>query len=827
MRPNGGPLPAAVAGCAVLCLLILLPIPAAGAELAVVKIVVNREPHGDFLVVLSPDGDVLLRAGDFAALGVRMPSGEGTVIDEDRYFSIRTLRGSTYLFDRKTVTLQMTVDPSLLTERHALDLGRQGGQQVYYSHDNSAYFNYGVSYRDDTASPLPTVNATGEFGLRFGDYLLLNGAQYRRTGSDADAVRLMTSMVYDRRRELQRITVGDSITPPGAFSGSLNMGGIAFSKVYSINPYFIKTPLMNFEGMVTMPSQADIYLNGVKIRTEQLAPGTFEIKDLASYGGMNNLDVIVRDPLGREQRLAYPFYSTDVLLRRGLHEYSYNLGFIREQYGTASNEYGDDAFVAFHRYGVTDTLTAGLRAEASDRFIAGGAEVTFIPRVGAMTLAGFGSENAGRSGFAMMASYVYQGPVLNARVLTKHYSADFATVTSLRAPLNLRYETGAGVGINMRREGMISLDASRAERHAGEGRTSWGISYSRNITSRAYFYATATETRDIQRERRVFAGINYTFGPGPTLSAQYSGGADSSLTTIQVVQNAPVGEGVGYRAVAEQQEHAGIHSNLFNPFVQYNGPHGIYAAEYQARRSESAGSETAYQVSVSGAAVYVDRTLGLTRPVTDSFALVKVGDVKDVMVYQNNQEIGRTDEEGKVFVPNVGSYQYNTLSFNDRDMPMDTAFTATRRVLSPPFRSGSCVFFNAAKSQPVTGVLLVDLPGGPVAAEHADVVLQGDAGRITFTTGLGGEFYLESLDATEPAGDAAPQPDCAFRGKGRETKPGVYQGSFRYRDRECAFSLTVPVSDDLIIDLGAVTACRREGEAAPAGPALPGARTPR
>jgi hypothetical protein len=84
MRPNGGPLPAAVAGCAVLCLLILLPIPAAGAELAVVKIVVNREPHGDFLVVLSPDGDVLLRAGDFAALGVRMPSGEGTVIDEDR-----------------------------------------------------------------------------------------------------------------------------------------------------------------------------------------------------------------------------------------------------------------------------------------------------------------------------------------------------------------------------------------------------------------------------------------------------------------------------------------------------------------------------------------------------------------------------------------------------------------------------------------------------------------------------------------------------------------------------------------------------------------------
>ena len=41
---------------------------------------------------------------------------------------------------------------------------------------------------------------------------------------------------------------------------------------------------------------------------------------------------MLKDPFGNEQRIYYPAYFSTQMLREGLHEYSYNIGFLREQY---------------------------------------------------------------------------------------------------------------------------------------------------------------------------------------------------------------------------------------------------------------------------------------------------------------------------------------------------------------------------------------------------------------------------------------------------------------------------------------------------------------
>ena len=77
------------------------------------------------------------------------------------------------------------------------------------------------------------------------------------------------------------------------------------------------------------------------------------------------MTVVIKDPFGREQRIVYPFYFAETLLEKGLHEYSYNVGFLRRKFGEESDRYGPIAFSAFHNYGLSDRVTLGGRGEGT------------------------------------------------------------------------------------------------------------------------------------------------------------------------------------------------------------------------------------------------------------------------------------------------------------------------------------------------------------------------------------------------------------------------------------------------------------------------------
>ena len=82
---------------------------------------------------------------------------------------------------------------------------------------------------------------------------------------------------------------------------------------------------------------------GNLIAQRQVQPGPVDITNITNgITGGQNVSVVIRDPFGREQVLQRPFFfATNVGLAEGLHEYSYNLGFLRRQYGIDSNDYGD------------------------------------------------------------------------------------------------------------------------------------------------------------------------------------------------------------------------------------------------------------------------------------------------------------------------------------------------------------------------------------------------------------------------------------------------------------------------------------------------------
>jgi outer membrane usher protein len=194
----------------------------------------------------------------------------------------------------------------------------------------------------------------------------------------------------------------------------------------------------------------------------------------------------------------------------------------------------------------------------------------------------------------------------------------------------------------------------------------------------------------------------------------------------------------------------------------------------------SINNEESYSFSAAGAMTFVGDSVNLTRPVQDSFGVVKVGDLKGVRVYLSNQEIGRTNSSGKVLIPNLGSYYENPISVNDKDIPIEYTVSEVMKYVSPPLRSGSYIEFGATKIQSFIGMLKVRINGEVKPVEFIEFRLRVDGKELLSPTGKGGEFYLENI------------------------KPGMYKGSFKYLEKTYSFDLTIPRSEEVIVDLGEI-----------------------
>lgn len=759
-----------------LCCNFFFPSHSIGAETIILSIVLNQEIKGEFFVNFRDDGDILIRIDDLKAIGFREPAGHTIEISGEIYMSLRSMKGVEFMLNEKTLSLAITASPALLPKK-TIDLMPQRQPKVYYPKDTSAFLNYSFNYLAGDSFIFRNFNLANQLGIRLGDFLFLSDSSYAKSASDEKFVRLMSNITYDRRKEMQRLVAGDFFASSGDLGSSANLGGISFSKIYRIDPYFMNYPMLDLSGFVSLPSDVEIYLDGMRIRTERLSPGEFELKNVSYYSGARIIEIIIRDPFGKEQRLRYPFYFTDMLLKKGLHEYSYNIGFMREGFGEESNRYGSPAFFAFHRYGISDSFNIGLRGEAAKRLCNLGSSVSYlIPNAGVISLSISGSIDSEKTGLAASINHTYQGKKINTRLLFKGYSEDYATVTDSE---KTKYEGGAGIGYGTRELGSVSFDFTTAKKYQGQDRQTITATYSKTLSKRFTVFTTFKNIRENGTANEFFIGMTYYPGKDATLSLRHEKRKDAETEILQIQKNPPLGEGLGLRATIERAESQSVSTYTFNPLLQYNWRYGIFTGEFRGQSGKERSTEE-YRLTASGGIAYVGNVIGFSRPINDSFGLVKVGELEGVRVYAANQEIGRTDRSGRVFIPAISSYHDNQISINDKDIPIDYSISEVMRYISPPFRSGSYIKFDVTKFQAVTGRLKIKINGDVKSAEFYEVKMMVEGKEIIFPTGKDGEFYLENI------------------------KPGRYTASLNYNGKTCSFGIIIPETDEMIIELGEV-----------------------
>jgi outer membrane usher protein FimD/PapC len=777
---------------------------AGGAEKMVVQLTLNRTKKGEFFVAIV-DGRFLARSEDLRAIGVVGAGGRTMTSGGEEYVFVNSIPGITATFDESRLALDLVADARLLPS-NTVDFWAGRSEKVTYPDDASAFVNYDIGFAGGNGATSEGFFAATEIGARYGNFLFLSDSSCSTNPARDKCVRLATSVIHDNRETLVRTIAGDFGFATNALGSTLQMGGLSYSKLYDIDPYFLRYPQQNLVGTLPTASEVDVYIDGQRVRTLRLPAGDFDLRNVTQATGYRSVDLVIRDGFGREQRVTTSFYSSERSLKQGLHEWSYNIGALRQNFGVESNDYGPLAFAGFHRYGLSDTLTVGMRAEGKSGLVSGGPSATVVlGSAGILNVAVSASEYRGKTGGAALASYAYSGQHWNVAAFARKDTSQYANLSSftLRRPVGYdpaldpgyvrgNWEAAGNVGYTSAVFGSLSVAYYALDAYQGQDRKAASLSYGRPLfDGRASAFVTVVNERAQDRRTDVFAGLQYNFDVAHYANAYYQRVNGTTNATLQFTQAQPVGEGLGYTLGMSRFESDGASSTAFTPSFQYNGQWAEFRG--YAQQSNGDGSPRNYAAAMAGGIAWAGGMVSAGRPVTDSFGVVKVDELEGVRVLVNNQEIGRTGRGGRLFVPTLSSFNDNQITIDVATVPIEYAFPESVRVVSPAYRSGAVVNFHARELRAFVGTLRIRNDKGVRAAEYFDVTLDAAGKPVTFVTGRGGEFYVEDL------------------------APGRYAGHMSSNGTRCRFEVTIPTPQGPLTDIGETTCEQQESPTERAG----------
>jgi outer membrane usher protein len=736
---------------------------------AIVELRINDQAEATTLVVRhDADGTLLIRAEDLATLRLRTPGRGAVNVNGERYYRLGAEMNAAVDFDAGTMTGRVTLPAKAFLPTQ---LARATPDAPRLSQGKTGSFvNYDVSAeQSDGRRSAGGFFELGLFGSQGVVTQTLVGRQDEGTGG---AKRLDTTWTRDFPDRVSTLRVGDSITTPGAWGRALRFGGVQFGTNFSTQPMLVTTPLLAATGEAVVPSTVDVFVNGRQVASENVPPGPFTIDRLPALSGAGQLQVVVTDALGRQQVLTQPYYSGTALLRPGLSEYSAELGSVREDYGTRSFGYGDMIGVAAFRRGITDALTAGARAEAqaSGVYAVGGEAAWQAGLLGIVTgqIAAGGDDDG--SGALVGLGVEHSGSRYSAFAQTQYAARGFRQGGMEGLTSTPRQRTFAGFGTDMGRYGSAQLAWGLQSFYDSDTVQTLGFNYSLTLGALGFLglYASHTDAGDTGTS--LLLSWTMSLGERRTLSTilqqssaddEFGGGFDAT-TTLQ--RDLPPGPGLGYRFSVSS-------SDRQDAFAAWQGSAGTASIDY-ARRNGLSG----VRVGATGALAVTGAGVMPARRLDQSFAVVQVADYEGLMVYVDNQPVGRTDREGRVLAVNLRPYENNEISVNPTEVPMDGSLAQSAIRVTPAYRSGALVRFPVERANAAT-VRLRTATGTPVPAGAT-----ASLGGQSFPVALDGLLYVEGLTGTARIAVEWPGHRCtveARRPAGNDPVPDLGEATCR------------------------------------------------
>ncbi|HET6906172.1 MAG TPA: fimbria/pilus outer membrane usher protein, partial [Rhodanobacteraceae bacterium] len=327
------------------------------------EVYLNGTPRKTVLALRDSAGHMLSPAADLERWRIRIADIPRVKHGGEDYCPLSAIQGLSYRVDLAQETLQLSLPPGLLAMSQYS--GASGGPAEPTPPPPGAYLNYDVyADRERSSTDAGALLEANVFG-RYGN--LDNTMLTRDANGHTGTVRLDTTWTQDHPAQMASLRIGDSISGASSWGRSIRFGGVQWATNFATQPTFITLPTLMLKGVAVAPSTVDYYVDNVLRLRRNVPVGPFTIQDLPVVTGQGEARMVVTDLLGREQVVTQPFYASSNLLARGLRDFSYELGFERENYGLDSNDYGRLTAVGTERLGLSDTLTGEAHAEITRR----------------------------------------------------------------------------------------------------------------------------------------------------------------------------------------------------------------------------------------------------------------------------------------------------------------------------------------------------------------------------------------------------------------------------------------------------------------------------
>ncbi|AWH33921.1 fimbria/pilus outer membrane usher protein [Stenotrophomonas sp. SAU14A_NAIMI4_8] len=235
---------------------------------------------------------------------------------------------SSLYFDSSAMQVNVSV-PQAFTRRTArgwVDPSRwdAGVSAASIAYDSSIHRNF-TQGRSNTSGYLGVrskLNAGGWQLRHDGSYLFGTGRQGTYRASQSYAQRDLPSL-------RSQLILGQTSTAGTLF----NSIGFTGARLYSDDrmlPDSQRGYAPTIRGNAATNAKVSVYQRGYLLHEITVAPGLFVIDDLYPTGFGGDLDVVVTEADGREQRFSVPFAAVPQLLRPGTHRFSVSAGRVRD-----------------------------------------------------------------------------------------------------------------------------------------------------------------------------------------------------------------------------------------------------------------------------------------------------------------------------------------------------------------------------------------------------------------------------------------------------------------------------------------------------------------
>ena len=697
--------------------------------------VVNGATRRQTIPVRYQQGRSSVRREDLEDMGVPVPMGNEVWLEE------RDLPQIEIEYDAPRQRLLITVPPAQLKRQYLGAPTRErpraeSGQGVLFNYD--LYSSHQADYR--YASLWHEARGFGDHGV------ISTTGRWRRTLSGADTgqsgyLRYDSWWRFHDTDTMNTWQFGDLISGSLAWSRSVRMGGVKFSRNFSLRPDLVTYPLPTFDGTSAVPGTVDLFVNGYRSRSLEIDPGPFTLTDVPYINGAGEAVVVTEDAQGRRVATTVPFYVTSDLLEAGLADYDLSVGALRRNYARRSMDYGAPAASGVYRYGLNDTLTMETHGELADGLsLAGVGGVMRLGRLGVLNLAASGSQHDEGSGWQQSVGYQYTRSGFNIGVQHSRRDEDFSDLSGLGLEDAVYGRSSTQVNASTALGALGSISAGYFDtRSVDDTRTRLvNLSWNRSLWQRSNLFVSGNRTLDGEGWS-VSAQLVLPLGQHGTLSSavERQPADGGSRQRLEYDRSGPIEGGLGWRLgydrVSQGEDYRQAELSWRGDRVETRV--GIFGDR----------DNTTWWGEATGAVVAMDGDVLLSRQINDAFVLVSTEGQADIPVKYEHRTIGRTDDRGHQLIPWVTPWYQAMVGIDTMGLPPDMQAERVRQPVSVRAGSGYLMRFPVYRVR-VAGIRLEMANGEPVPLGSLAVLTDSGAQA---PVGYDGLVYFEQLSEHE------------------------------------------------------------------------------